>query len=63
MSVFQKGPSMETMDWISLAQRMIEADREMVFPWDQYLDSLMQTCLFRLALKTDSFIVSDSDDQ
>ena len=57
MGLFKQGPSPSALGMLSLVRLLLQADRERVFPWEDYLGSIMQGCMLKLLSKSNSSLV------
>ena len=57
MAYFKHGPSQHTLSMLFLVRLLMQADRERVFPWEEYLESIMQSCKLKLLSQWNYFAV------
>lgn len=56
MNYFKSGPSLIANDYITIVVKMIHYDKKREFPWDEYIDTLLQACIVKLAQGTEDNI-------
>ena len=59
MSYFKQGPSPSALGMFSLVIQLLRSDRERVFPWEDYLESIMQSCMLKLLSNSSSSYVGE----